>query len=78
MRNTNEAYDGSNAPCAVADRLVERVRGEYLEMPGLQLTTSQAQRLWGLDEETCSALLTALIEQHFLLRTAAGTHVRRD
>jgi hypothetical protein len=78
MRNTNDVYDRNNAPHAVADRLVERVRGEYLEMPGLQLTIPQAQRLWGLDGETCAALLTALIEQRFLLRTAAGTHVRRD
>jgi hypothetical protein len=77
MRNTNEVSD-RNATYADVDRLVERVRGEYLEMPGLQLTISQARRLWGLDEETCSALLTALIEQHFLLRTVAGTHVRRD
>jgi len=78
MRNMNPVYDQNNAPHAAADRLVERVRGEYLEMPGLQLTISQAQRLWGLDGETCAALLTALIEQRFLLRTAAGTHVRRD
>ena len=32
--------------------LVHRVRGEFLEMPGLRLTRAQAQRLWGLDEET--------------------------
>jgi hypothetical protein len=76
MRNTNEVYD-RNATHAVIDRLVERVRGEYLEMPGLQLTISQARRLWALDEETCTALLNALVEQQFLLRTAAGAHVRR-
>ena len=78
MPNTNEVYDRNNAADAVADRLVERVRGEYLEMPGLQLTISQARRLWALDEDTCTALLNALVEQQFLLRTAAGTHVRRD
>jgi hypothetical protein len=77
MRNPKDC-DPNNAPYTVADRLVERARGEYLEMPGLQLTISQARRLWGLDEETCGALLTALVEQHFLLRTAAGMHVRRD
>ena len=78
MRNRNGVYTRNDATHAVANRLVERARGEYLEMPGLQLTISQAQRLWGLDGETCAALLTALIEQRFLLRTAAGTHVRRD
>ena len=27
---------------------VRRVRGEYLEMPGLRLTSEQARRLWRL------------------------------
>ena len=27
--------------------LVDRVRGEFMEMPGLQLTMAQAARLWG-------------------------------
>ena len=30
--------------------LLGRIRGEYLEMPGLKLTLAQAQRLWGLDQ----------------------------
>lgn len=29
----------------------DRVRGEFLEMPGLRLTMPQARRLWGLEEE---------------------------
>ena len=29
-------------------RLVERVLGEYREMPGLALTIEQARRLWGV------------------------------
>jgi hypothetical protein len=28
--------------------LVERVLGEYREMPGLALTIEQARRLWGV------------------------------
>jgi hypothetical protein len=34
----------------VDDALIQRVYGEFLEMPGLRLTCQQAQRLWGLDE----------------------------
>jgi hypothetical protein len=58
------------------DDAVRRVKGEYLEMPGLSLTRGQAQRLWGLDRETCDALLGALVDARFLLRTDGGAFVR--
>jgi hypothetical protein len=57
---------------------LKRVQGEYLEMPGLRLTTAQAQRLWGLDQSLCTALLGALVEAKFLLRTRDGAFVRSD
>jgi hypothetical protein len=57
-------------------KLVERARGEFLEMPGLRLTTAQAQRLWAIDEDGCQAILGALIETRFLTRTRDGAFVR--
>jgi hypothetical protein len=39
------------------DAIVQRVRGEYLEMPGLSLTERQAQRLWHLEPEACARSL---------------------
>jgi hypothetical protein len=45
-------------------------------MPGLKLTEAQARRLWNLDGHTCSLVLTTLLEQRFLRRTASGTYVR--
>ena len=42
------------------DAIVQRVRGEYLEMPGLSLTERQAQRLWHLEADACHLLLKAL------------------
>ena len=45
------------------------VRAEYLEVPGLDLTRAQAQRLWGLDRAACEQLLAALVESRFLKRT---------
>jgi hypothetical protein len=45
------------------------VRAEYLEVPGLDLTRDQAQRLWGLDRTACEQLLAALVESRFLKRT---------
>jgi len=58
------------------DDLVQRVRGEYLEMPGLRLTSEQASRLWGLDAQTCQQLLRRLTRAQFLTLTADG-HYRR-
>jgi hypothetical protein len=56
----------------VSDVLVHRIRGEFLEMPGLRLTLAQACRLWQLDDATCEAALNALIEQHFLRKSGRG------
>ena len=57
------------------DDLLQRVQGEYREMPGLRLTTAQAQRLWGLDRSACDAVLTALVDARFLARTRDGAFV---
>lgn len=58
--------------------LLARVRGEYLEMPGLTLTEAQARRLWGLDNTTCHQLLGRLLEAQFLARTSGGHYLRAD
>ncbi len=58
--------------------VLQRIQGEYLEMPGLRLTTAQAQRLWGLDREVCEALLGALVDTKFLCRTRDGAFVRPE
>ena len=60
--------------CAIANR----VRGEFLEMPGLQLTMAQAARLWGMDQAACRAVIDSLVEAAFLRWTPAGTIVRVD
>jgi len=61
---------------AVDCHLLTRIRMEYLEMPGLQLTGGQARRLWNLDQVTCEDILTTLVEERFLTRTARGTYLR--
>jgi hypothetical protein len=55
---------------------IQRIRAEYLEMPGLQLTLEQAQRLWGLDEDTCARSLACLVESRFLVRTRRDLYAR--
>ena len=56
--------------------LVERIRGEFREMPGLQLTLAQAQRLFGLDPIACRRVVDTLVEASFLRWTSSGTIVQ--
>lgn len=51
------------------------VRAEYREMPGLNLTKRQAERLWSLDESTCEAVLSTLEAEHVLQRTPGDGYV---
>ena len=71
------ATDGHIASSPQLDfaRLLEIVRAEYLEMPGLRLTGRQAQRLWALDGATCDALLDMLESTHFLRRSPRGDYM---
>jgi len=57
------------------DALVLRVRGEYGEMPGLQLTVSQASRLWQVEMSTCERALEQLVREGFLYKTDNGAYV---
>jgi hypothetical protein len=54
------------------DRLLDRVRGEYREMPGLRLTLPQAQRLFGLEAVTCGLVFEMLTREKFLCRGHDG------
>jgi hypothetical protein len=56
--------------------LTERVRGEFNEMPGLQLTIPQAARLWGLELADCRHVVDALVDEAFLRLTPGGTIIR--
>ena len=57
---------------------LQLIRGEYLEIPGLHLTRSQVQRLWGLDDVTCDEVVRTLLDSRFLRRTLADAYVRAD
>jgi hypothetical protein len=56
--------------------VVRRIRGEFLEMPGLRLTAQQARRMWRLDETACDAVLGALVDARFLAKTRDGAFMR--
>jgi hypothetical protein len=58
------------------EEILDRARGEFLEMPGLRLTIPQARRLWNLDTTLCEALLSTLVESRFLVRLQDGAFIR--
>lgn len=60
------------------DEVLQRIQGEFLEMPGLRLTPAQARRLWGLERDVCDALLGALVDAKFLAPTRDGAFVRME
>jgi hypothetical protein len=56
--------------------LLRRIWAEFMEMPGLRLTSLQAQRLWGVDAHTCKDLLESLVGLEFLTRGSDGRYRR--
>ena len=56
--------------------LVDRIRLEFIEMPGLRLTMAQVRRLWGLEGRACEHLVDLLVESRFLVRSPGGTIYR--
>ena len=55
---------------------LRRAQAEFLEMPGLQLTVAQASRLWHFDSVLCTAVLSRLVEQRFLVETRHRSYAR--
>jgi hypothetical protein len=56
--------------------VVDRVRADYMEMPGLELTLPQAVRLWTIGMDDCRFVIDALVDAGFLKWTARRTIVR--
>jgi hypothetical protein len=57
------------------EQIAIRVRADYRDMPGLQLTFGQARVLWQLDASTCGAVLQALVDEGFLVARSDGRFV---
>jgi Fic family protein len=53
---------------AALAKLVQRIREEFEESPGLRLTIDEGARFWGLDTRTCERVLTHLFAAGFLVR----------
>jgi hypothetical protein len=57
-------------------QLLERIRAEYLEMPGLRLRAEQVQRLCGVERTMCRMVLDTLVQTDFLCMKSDGTYAR--
>jgi hypothetical protein len=55
--------------------VLQRVRAEFHEMPGMRLTVAQAARLWHLDVSRSAHLLDTLVGDGVLRRNATGAYV---
>jgi len=56
-------------------RAFERIRAEFLEMPGMRLTAEQVQRLCGIELQVCRAILSELVSAKFLRLESDGTYL---
>jgi hypothetical protein len=60
----------------VMEDVLTRLRAEYMEMPGLRLNARQVQRLCGIDQTICQAVLDALVDAKFLSVKSDGSYAR--
>ena len=58
------------------DVVVNRLRAEFLEMPGLRLTSDQVRRFCGLERTLCQRGLDVLVETKFLYMKTDGVYAR--
>jgi hypothetical protein len=56
--------------------VLDRVRADFMEMPGLELTLPQAVRLWTIGLDDCRFVIDTLVDLGFLKWTTRRTVVR--
>jgi len=75
MELTHTTLEGA-ARSETVHELARRIEAEYVEMPGLSVTLSQAQRLWAADRRTCQTVFDQLVARGVLRMTTKGRFVR--
>jgi hypothetical protein len=63
---------------ASRQQLLQRVRAEFEEFPGVKLTVKQAQRLFGIRQDVCERVLDSLVRDGFMRRNPDGCYGRRQ
>jgi hypothetical protein len=57
-------------------KLVQRIREEFDEAPGLEVDVDQGARFWALDPFICKLVLARLHSLNFLVKTPSGRYRR--
>jgi len=57
-------------------QLLQRIRAEFLEMPGMRLRPEQVHRLCGIERPMCQIVLDALVDANVLCLKSDGTYAR--
>ena len=55
---------------------LNRLRAEFLEMPGMHLKPAQVERLCGVERGLCQMVLDSLVDARFLRVSADGHYAR--
>jgi hypothetical protein len=55
---------------------LQRIHAEFIEMPGMQLTPAQVERLAGVDKTICKRVLDDLVRAGFLRMSTNGIYVK--
>ena len=63
-------------PSEYSATIVERIQAEYVEMPGLSLTLTQAARFWGVSPVALEQQLSSLVKIGFLQCDKNGCYRR--
>ena len=56
--------------------VINRLRAEYLEMPGLRLKSEHVQHLCGIERTMCQLVLNSLLASNFLCVEPDGHYAR--
>jgi hypothetical protein len=70
------AHLAAHVTVAPHNMMLERIRAEFLEMPGLRLKPEQVQRLCGVERAPCQRVLETLVEMNFLCVKPDGAYAR--
>jgi len=55
-------------------KLVQRIRAEFEEAPGLEINVNEGARFRTLDRDACELVLARLHDINFLVRTGDGRY----
>ena len=58
------------------EQAFNRIRAEFVEMPGMRLTPKQVERLSGVGSSVCRLVLDDLVRAGLLSLGASGTYAR--